>query len=77
MTRLGIIATVTAPLGRLRRRPPVITLTDAHDRAALAAIAAMTAARRRGDIPAAHRWAELGRIALREANTPGGWGSCR
>jgi len=55
----------------------VITLTDAHDRAAVAAIAAMTAARRNGDIPAAHRWAELGRIALREANTPGGWGSHR
>jgi len=72
MTRLGIIAPVTALLGRFWRRPPVITpqdprLIDAHDRAASAALAAVADARARGDYPAAHRWADLGRRAARAA----------
>jgi|1185.fasta_scaffold71155_2 hypothetical protein len=68
MTPVGIIATVTAPLGRFWRRPPVITLTDAHDRAALAAISAFRECSARGEIDAAHRWADLACQALRGAN---------
>ena len=45
----------------------MITLTDAHDRAALAALAAVADARARGDYAAAHRWAALGRRATQEA----------
>jgi predicted N-acyltransferase len=64
---IGIMPTVTARLGRFWRRSPVITLTDAHDRAALAALAAVADAHARGDYAAAHRWADLGRRAAREA----------
>lgn len=45
----------------------MLTLTDAHERAALAALAAVGDARARGDYRAAHRWANLGRQAAREA----------
>jgi len=46
----------------------VITLTDAHDRAALAAISAFRECSARGEIDAAHRWADLACQALRGAN---------
>lgn len=46
----------------------MITLTDAHDRAALAAIGAFREHYARGEYDTAHRWADLACRALRGAN---------
>lgn len=67
LTPVPLPAAVCDRFGR-PKRAPVLTLTDAHERAAAAAERAAAEHRARGDYAGAHRWAALGLAALRAAH---------